>query len=86
VDRDRVTRMQRAQTAIWTERYESLSPREKEVMGLVVRGRLNKQIASELGTSEATVKMHRGHLMQKMEVDSLADLVRIGEILTPSVN
>jgi FixJ family two-component response regulator len=60
-------------------RLESLTPREREVMALVVRGLLNKQIAFELGTVEKTVKVHRARVMEKMEVQSLADLVRITE-------
>jgi FixJ family two-component response regulator len=59
------------------ERFASLTTREREVMAWVVSGRLNKQIAAELGTSEITIKVHRGQVMRKMGADSLADLVRI---------
>jgi FixJ family two-component response regulator len=61
--------------------YEALSPREREVMGLVSAGLMNKQIAHRLGLSEITVKIHRGNLMKKMEAQSLAELVRMAEIL-----
>jgi FixJ family two-component response regulator len=62
-------------------RYRSLTPREREVIALVVTGLLNKQIAGELGTSEAAVKVHRQHVMEKMGAGSLADLVRIADTL-----
>jgi FixJ family two-component response regulator len=77
LQRDGEMRTQRAQTAELRGRHESLSSREREVMELVVRGLLNKQIAAELGASEATVKLHRGRVMQKMRADSLADLIRM---------
>jgi FixJ family two-component response regulator len=64
-----------------SSRYESLTRREREVMGRVVAGKLNKQIASELGTTEKTIKFHRGHMMQKMLVASVAELVRSAAVL-----
>ena len=81
LDLDREQRAHRAELMNLSVRYESLSPREKEVMELVARGRLNKQIAAEIGASEATVKLHRGHVMEKMQADSLADLIRMAERL-----
>ena len=79
IDRDRTARHQRAQLAELRRRYESLTQREREVMTLVVAGLLNKQIAAQLRTSEATVKAHRAHLMRKMEAESVAQLVTIAE-------
>ena len=85
IARDRVARMQRADVAEVRRRYESLTPRQREVMARVVAGRLNKQIAFELGTSEITVKVHRAQVMQKMQVDSLAALVQLAERLRPLI-
>src|SRR5262245_4842313 len=81
LERDRNTRKQRANIGELHDRYRSLTPREREVMGLVVTGLLNKQIAGELGTSEASVKVHRQHVMEKIGAGSLAELVRMADKL-----
>jgi len=81
IARDRVAWTERVHGAAIRACYESLTPREKEVMALVVAGLLNKQIGAELGASELTIKTHRGRVMQKMEAESVADLVRMSEKL-----
>jgi FixJ family two-component response regulator len=79
LQRDRASREQQREGDDLRKRYDTLTPREREVMGLVVSGMLNKQIASELGASETTVKMHRGRLMQKMRAGSLVELLRMAD-------
>jgi FixJ family two-component response regulator len=81
VERSQTALDHRAEMRVLQDRYASLSKREREVMGLVVSGLLNKQVGGELGISEITVKAHRGKVMQKMKADSLPDLVRIAEML-----
>jgi FixJ family two-component response regulator len=81
IERDRKRRDSDKALAELRERFEALTPREREIMPLVTAGLMNKQVAGELGLSEITVKIHRGHIMRKMGVRSLADLVRAAEAL-----
>jgi FixJ family two-component response regulator len=77
LQQDRANRRAAIDQARLVARYESLTPREREVLPLLVRGLLNKQTASELGITEYTVQIHRGHIMRKMEADSFATLVKL---------
>jgi len=81
LDVDKKSREKHRETAEVRRRYETLTAREREVMELVISGLLNKQIAGELGTGEHTVKIHRGHVMEKMKADSLPALIRMADTL-----
>jgi FixJ family two-component response regulator len=83
LERDRILRDEQAEVSILQSRVEQLTSREREVMELVVTGLINKQIGAQLGLSEVTVKIHRSHVMQKMEAASLAELVRMSDKLKP---
>ncbi len=82
IETDRARRAADGNVGALRQRYEVLTPREKEVMGLVVTGLMNKQVAGRMNLSEITVKIHRGNVMRKMEAQSLADLVRMAELLS----
>lgn len=84
IERDRSALQKRSETRELYRHYEQLTPREREVMSLVAKGLLNKQVAGELSTTEATIKFHRAHIMEKMGAESLADLVRMSEKLALS--
>jgi FixJ family two-component response regulator len=84
LQRDRAERDRQAEIHDLQERYGTLTAREQQVMALVVSGMLNKQIASEIGASEATVKIHRGNVMHKMQAGSVVDLVRMSDKLNLS--
>lgn len=82
--RDACERASREQSSKWRSRFDALTSREREVFDRVVAGKLNKQIASELGTAERTIKAHRANIMEKMQADSLAHLVHIADLLDPN--
>jgi FixJ family two-component response regulator len=84
LDRSRFALARQTELRALRSRYASLTPRERDVMALVVTGLLNKQVGAELGISEITVKAHRGRLMQKMQVGSLAELVKVAAMLAPA--
>jgi len=82
IERDHAWRQERAEASVLQSRFDTLTPREREVMKLVVTGLPNKQTAAELGVTEITIKVHRGHVMQKMQAGSLAELVRMADRLS----
>jgi FixJ family two-component response regulator len=81
IERDRIRRSTEQSLAVWRDRFDALTSREREIFALVATGRPNKQIAADLGVSEVTVKVHRGQVMRKMGAMSLADLVRMSDKL-----